>query len=264
MKKHVASFVALWLSITVCPAAFAGEETPMNIELPGAAPYSAELVRKVHAAVAAKGAVYRPRTEHLRPDGSAIYTNRLIFEASPYLQQHAHNPVDWYAWGPAAFDRAAREGKPIFLSIGYSTCHWCHVMERECFENIEIARQLNEHFIAIKVDREERPDVDEVYMTAVQLATGGGGWPMSSFLTSDGKPFYGGTYFPPQQFTVLLERITEAWRDDRPHLTEAAGKLAAAVAEVAAARGKAQKLGSFISNARTPAILYVAKMVSSL
>ncbi len=125
------------------------------------------------------------------------HTNRLIDQTSPYLLQHAHNPVDWYPWGPEAFDRARQENKPVFLSIGYSTCHWCHVMERESFEDAGTAAILNDHFIAIKVDREERPDVDETYMKAVQMMTGSGGWPLSVFLTPDGKPFYGGTYFPP-------------------------------------------------------------------
>ncbi|MCX6619830.1 MAG: thioredoxin domain-containing protein [Acidobacteria bacterium] len=123
--------------------------------------------------------------------------NRLIHEKSPYLLQHAHNPVDWYAWGPEAFEQSRVENKPIFLSIGYSTCHWCHVMERESFESDEIAEVLNRHFIPIKLDREERPDVDRIYMLFVQATTGSGGWPMSVWLTPELKPFYGGIYFPP-------------------------------------------------------------------
>ena len=118
--------------------------------------------------------------------------NRLINEQSPYLRQHAHNPVDWYAWGPEALDRAKVENKPILLSIGYSACHWCHVMERESFENDAIARMINENFVPIKVDREERPDLDQIYMDAVQLITGRGGWPLTMFLTPDGRPFFGG------------------------------------------------------------------------
>ena len=125
------------------------------------------------------------------------YTNRLVASKSPYLLQHAQNPVDWYPWGEAAFAKARQENKPIFLSVGYSTCHWCHVMERESFENEAIAKIMNEHFICIKVDREERPDVDRVYMKFVQATTGGGGWPMNVWLTPDLKPFFGGTYFPP-------------------------------------------------------------------
>ncbi|HLY19660.1 MAG TPA: thioredoxin domain-containing protein [Bryobacteraceae bacterium] len=155
-----------------------------------------------------------------------MHTNRLAREQSPYLLQHAHNPVDWYAWGPEAFERARHEDKPIFLSIGYSTCHWCHVMERESFENEAIAAIMNQHFVCIKVDREERPDVDRIYMAFVQATTGGGGWPMSVWLTPDLKPFYGGTYFPPEQryghpgFPMVLERVAEAWRMDRSRVEE--------------------------------------------
>ncbi len=140
------------------------------------------------------------------------HTNRLIREKSPYLLQHAHNPVDWYPWGPEAFARARTENKPIFLSIGYSTCHWCHVMERESFENPAIAKVLNNGFVCIKVDREERPDIDSLYMTFVQTTTGSGGWPMTVWLTPDLKPFLGGTYFPPEQLRQRLEQISEAWQ----------------------------------------------------
>src|SRR5690349_13275945 len=126
------------------------------------------------------------------------HTNRLARETSPYLLQHAHNPVDWHAWGEEAFDAARKQDRPIFLSVGYSTCYWCHVMERESFENEPIAAEMNQRFINIKVDREERPDVDQLYMNAVQVLTRHGGWPMSVFLTPDLKPFYGGTYFPAQ------------------------------------------------------------------
>jgi len=125
-------------------------------------------------------------------------TNRLITETSPYLLQHAHNPVEWYPWGEEALERALTENRPIFLSIGYSACHWCHVMERESFESEETAALMNKNFINIKVDREERPDIDAIYMEAVQAMTGQGGWPMSMFLLPDGQPFYGGTYFPPE------------------------------------------------------------------
>ena len=146
-------------------------------------------------------------------------TNRLIDETSPYLLQHAHNPVDWYGWGEEAFQKAKAEDKPILLSIGYSACHWCHVMERESFENEEIARLMNELFVNIKVDREERPDLDEIYMSAVQMLTGRGGWPMTLFLTPDRKPFYGGTYFPPEDrggmpgFPRVLMGVNQAYRE---------------------------------------------------
>ncbi len=148
----------------------------------------------------------------------STHTNRLAREKSPYLLQHQHNPVDWFAWGDEAFAKARQENKPIFLSIGYSTCHWCHVMERESFENEDLAKFLNQHFISIKVDREERPDVDKIYMTAVQALTGQGGWPLNCFLTPDLKPFYGGTYFPPESkmgrpsFLQVLQQINELWQ----------------------------------------------------
>jgi uncharacterized protein len=159
------------------------------------------------------------------------YTNHLIHESSPYLLMHAHNPVDWYPWGQEAFDLAKRENRPIFLSVGYSTCHWCHVMERESFTNSEIARIMNENFVNIKVDREERPDVDKVYMTFVQATTGGGGWPMSVFLTPDLKPFFGGTYWPPVDrygrpgFSTVLERVAEAWKKDSARIEKSAGDV---------------------------------------
>ena len=160
-----------------------------------------------------------------------MHTNRLIHEKSPYLLQHAHNPVDWYAWGPEAFDKARKEDKPIFLSIGYSTCHWCHVMERESFENEAIAAILNMNFVPIKVDREERPDVDRIYMAYVQSTTGGGGWPMSVWLTPDLRPFVGGTYFPPENrygragFPTLLDRIAQAWHADREKIVESSHEV---------------------------------------
>lgn len=159
------------------------------------------------------------------------YTNRLKSETSPYLLQHAHNPVDWYPWGEEALARAKREDKPILLSIGYSACHWCHVMERESFENEEIARLMNDNFVCIKVDREERPDLDQIYMNAVQLMTGGGGWPMTVFLTPEGKPFYGGTYFPPvdrygmPSFPRILQAVTEAFTTKRDEIDQSGEQL---------------------------------------
>ena len=157
--------------------------------------------------------------------------NRLAREGSPYLRQHALNPVDWYPWGPEALDRARAEDRPIFLSIGYSACHWCHVMESESFENPEIARLMNELFINIKVDREERPDLDRIYMTAVQLISGSGGWPMSVFLTPDLKPFHGGTYYPPDDrrgmpgFPRLLSAVAEAYRTRREDVEKSAAEI---------------------------------------
>ena len=157
-----------------------------------------------------------------------MHTNRLAQEKSPYLLQHAHNPVDWYPWGEEAFQTARVQNKPIFLSIGYATCHWCHVMERESFENEEIAALMNRHYVAIKVDREERPDVDRIYMTFVQATTGSGGWPMSVWLTPELQPFFGGTYFPPENrwghpgFGSILTQIAQAWASDRQKIEESA------------------------------------------
>ena len=157
-----------------------------------------------------------------------MHTNRLAQEKSPYLLQHQHNPVDWYPWGEEAFARARAEDKPIFLSVGYSTCHWCHVMERESFENDQIAALLNHDFVPIKVDREERPDVDRIYMTFVQATSGSGGWPMSVWLTPDLQPFFGGTYFPPENrwghpgFGSILTQLAAAWRADREKIVESA------------------------------------------
>jgi uncharacterized protein YyaL (SSP411 family) len=157
--------------------------------------------------------------------------NRLASEHSPYLLQHKNNPVDWYPWGEEAFERARREDKPIFLSIGYSTCHWCHVMEHESFESADLAAVLNQHFVSIKVDREERPDVDRVYMTFVQATTGSGGWPMSVWLTPSLQPFYGGTYFPPAArwgkpgFAEILEEIARVWREERDKVLHSAANI---------------------------------------
>ncbi|MEQ1850449.1 MAG: thioredoxin domain-containing protein [Chthoniobacteraceae bacterium] len=170
----------------------------------------------------------------------APFTNRLSGEKSPYLLQHQHNPVDWLPWGPAAFEKAKKENKPIFLSVGYSTCHWCHVMAHESFEDAETAKYLNEHFICIKVDREERPDVDKVYMTFVQATTGGGGWPMSVWLTPDLKPFLGGTYFPPQDrggrpsFRNVLARIADGWKNDRDGIVKHGDEVARQLNSMAA------------------------------
>lgn len=190
-------------------------------------------------------------------EGQTTHThaNRLIDEASPYLQQHAHNPVDWYPWGPEAFERARVEDKPIFLSIGYSTCHWCHVMERESFEDEETARQMNRDFVSIKVDREERPDVDETYMKAVQVMTGSGGWPMSVFLTPEGKPFYGGTYFPPRagfgrpSFQQVLAAIAQAWRTRRDDLLASSQSLTETLAQPSSTSPEQTLSGDVLKNA---------------
>lgn len=201
--------------------------------LPGMEPFPAAVRQQLERALQAKGDAYTPRTRHLFEDGRPQYTNRLILEPSPYLLQHAHNPVNWYPWGDEAFARAKKENKPVFLSIGYSTCHWCHVMERESFEDSAIAEYLNRHYIAIKVDREQRPDVDGIYMTAVQMLTGRGGWPMSVWLTPARSPFYGGTYFPPRDgmrgqqtgLLTLLTRLQTVYHQEPNQVATVAKKL---------------------------------------
>ncbi len=214
--------------------------------LPGAEPFPEPLARRLADAVAARGPGYAPRTHHLDASGRPRFTNRLVLERSPYLLQHAHNPVSWWPWGDAAFDEARRTGRPVFLSVGYSTCHWCHVMERESFEDPEIARVLNASFVPIKVDREERPDVDSIYMTAVQLLTGGGGWPMSVWLTPDREPFFGGTYFPPRDgargamrgFLSILRDIAEVYAREPDRVRAATGSLVGAVRTALGTRGE--------------------------
>src|ERR687885_1903025 len=165
--------------------------------------------------------------------------NRLVHETSPYLLQHAGNPVDWYPWGEEALSRARREDKPILLSIGYAACHWCHVMKHESFEDEETARLMNERFVCIKVDREERPDLDSIYMDAVVALTGQGGWPMTVFLTPEGEPFLGGTYFPPEprhglpSFQQVLVAVSELWRDRREDVTRRTQVLVDALEQAA-------------------------------
>ncbi len=182
------------------------------------------------------------------------HTNRLIDQTSPYLLQHAHNPVDWWPWSSEALDEARRADKPIFLSVGYSTCHWCHVMERESFEDPRVAARLNEGFVPIKVDREERPDIDKIYMLATQLLTGQGGWPNSVFLTPDGRPFFAGTYFPPEDrygrpgFLTVLSRLHTAWTHSRDEISQQASQVAKALQE----HDPATAMGSQVSGALSP------------
>jgi uncharacterized protein YyaL (SSP411 family) len=201
---------------------------------PGAQAFSDELGARLQDAIAKRKEF---RTHHLREDGTPRWTNRLALETSPYLLQHAHNPVDWRPWGDEAFAEARALDRPVFLSVGYATCHWCHVMEEESFESEDIARILNERFVPVKVDREERPDVDAIYMQAVQMLTQQGGWPMSVFLTPDRKPFFGGTYFPARDgqrgarigFATLLRELDRVWREERDRATHSAEQIAEAV-----------------------------------
>ncbi|MBW1913925.1 MAG: thioredoxin domain-containing protein [Deltaproteobacteria bacterium] len=191
--------------------------------LPGIAEFDSDLINLFVEILKQRGSDYTPRTRHLLTDGWARYTNRLFLESSPYLLQHAHNPVNWYPWGDEAFETAKKLDCPVLLSIGYSTCHWCHVMEEESFEDEEIAEFLNRNYIAVKVDREERPDLDSIYMNAVQAITGHGGWPMTVFLTQGRKPFYGGTYFPARDgdrgasvgFLTILQKIKGLYETQR-------------------------------------------------
>ncbi len=192
-------------------------------------PENEQLESKLRKIEVEKQGNYDKRTEHLDDRGRSIFINRLILEDSPYLLQHAHNPVNWYAWGEEAFADAKQQGKPVFLSIGYSTCHWCHVMEVESFDNIAVAEVLNKHFISIKMDREQYPDIDEVYMTGVQLMSGQGGWPMSNFLLADGKPFFAATYFPAANFIALLQQIVDAWAEKRGELETSATKISESI-----------------------------------
>ncbi|HMQ36120.1 MAG TPA: DUF255 domain-containing protein, partial [Micropruina sp.] len=164
-------------------------------------------------------------------------SNRLVGASSPYLQQHAHNPIDWWPWTPEAFDEARRRDVPILLSVGYAACHWCHVMAHESFEDAEVAALVNEHFVAIKVDREERPDVDAVYMKATQALTGQGGWPMTVFLTPDARPFFAGTYYPPRpaggmpSFTQVVTALADAWANRRDEVLTSADAIVGHVAQ---------------------------------
>jgi uncharacterized protein YyaL (SSP411 family) len=222
------------LAAISCAAVAAGQRGPvtpslrLDNEAVGATPFSDDLKQRLQTAWDSRPAGYRPRTRHLRDDGTPKYTNRLFLESSPYLLQHAHNPVNWYPWGEEAFETAQKLNRPVLLSVGYSTCHWCHVMEEESFEDPEIAQFLNEHYVAVKVDREERPDIDAVYMAAVQALTGGGGWPMTVWLTPGRKPFYGGTYFPPRDgdrgarsgFLTLLKTLLEAYKQQPENITK--------------------------------------------
>ncbi len=225
------------IALLVAAAGLAAQPSalPYGAEALGAPAYPQALRGRLAAAWAGRPEGYQPRTRHLTDDGLPRYTNRLFLESSPYLLQHAHNPVDWRPWGDEAFEAARKLGRPVLLSIGYSTCHWCHVMEEESFEDEEIALFLNEHYIAIKVDREQRPEVDAVYMAAVQAIGGQGGWPMTIWLNPDRRPFYAATYLPPHDgdrgvragFLTVLRKMHEVYRD-QPDLV---ANNAAAVSE---------------------------------
>src|SRR2546428_6442575 len=218
-------------SVTTAPAARSASSGPVSSR--SSKPSSTSIAIRLPASAEES---FMPRLLH------NWWMNRLAAARSPYLLQHADNPVEWFEWGDDAFAKARSEDKPIFLSIGYSTCHWCHVMAHESFESADVAAVLNEHFVSIKVDREERPDVDRVYMTFVQATTRSGGWPMSVWLTPDLKPFYGGTYFPPTSrwgrpgFVDILLEIARVWRDERAKVAQSAESLMAQLQQVEGAR----------------------------
>ncbi|MGB0844054.1 MAG: thioredoxin domain-containing protein, partial [Alphaproteobacteria bacterium] len=198
---------------------------------------------------------YQPRTEHFLATGEPTYVNRLISKNSPYLLQHAHNPVDWRAWGPEALLEAKQADLPIFLSIGYSTCHWCHVMERESFENVDIANILNVNYIPIKVDREQRPDIDQIYMTAAQLENGRGGWPLSALLLPDGKPFFTGTYFPPENFQHILLQGSQVWHQQNLQVKLHASDLSRAISSYLNVIEEATELNAEVLQASIQSVL---------
>lgn len=212
-------------------------ESPAKVQpeptLPGVLKPDKAFTAKLVAAYEAKGSTYTPRTHHKTKEGKALYTNRLITQTSPYLLQHAHNPVNWYAWSEEAFEAARALNRPILLSVGYSTCHWCHVMERESFEDKEIAAYINANFVAIKVDREERPDIDDMYMQAVRMLTGRGGWPMTVVMTPKREPFFGGTYFPArdgdrgarQGFLSILKSLQRRYKDNPDGVAQQAKRI---------------------------------------
>ncbi|MEM7496799.1 MAG: DUF255 domain-containing protein [Pseudomonadota bacterium] len=207
-------------------------------ETPPGSDRDAGLTAALEAAYGALGDGYRPRTHLLGPGGRARFVNRLIREPSPYLRQHAHNPVDWRPWGTETLAEAAALDRPVFLSVGYATCHWCHVMEEESFDDEEVAAVLNARFVPVKLDREERPDLDQIYITATQLQQGHAGWPNSVWLLPDGRPFHTGTYFPKPQFLRMLEAVRRAWDESRDKVEGVADEIARAVASLGAPGGR--------------------------
>jgi hypothetical protein len=241
------------LALASLAAAFAKAAEPSAAQLarvpevlPSAPPLPPAIRKKIALELASRSSDYEPRTRNLHPDGSPEYSNRLLLEASPYLQQHAHNPVNWYPWGDEAFADAGRLGRPVLISIGYSTCHWCHVMEEESFDTVAAASYLNEHFISIKVDREARPDIDAVYMAAVHAMGKKGGWPLNVWLTPGREPFFGGTYFPPRSigerpgFLDVLRRINEFYTNDRAQVAALSKRITGTIQQQLAGQSARQ------------------------
>jgi uncharacterized protein YyaL (SSP411 family) len=230
-------FAALATTLLALGHPSPGRSAEIANPLPGAPEFPKALSERLAAELTSRPADYVPRTRNLRADGSPRFSNRLLLEASPYLQQHAHNPVNWYPWGDEAFETAKRLRRPVLVSIGYSTCHWCHVMEEESFDDPEVARYLNEHFIAIKVDRESRPDVDAVYMAAIHAMNGRGGWPLNVWVTPDRKPFFAGTYFPPADrggqpgLPTVLRAIRERYAQEPDRIAKLSEDIAARIVQ---------------------------------
>ena len=219
-------YAAFGISVVLaCLIPAAAESASERTALPSLEPLPEQLDTKLMQDYQAKGPDYKPRTHHFHPNGTPKFINRLISEASPYLLQHAHNPVNWYAWGPEALETAKAESKIILLSIGYSTCYWCHVMEEESYESEQVAEILNRDFIAIKVDREERPDLDKIHMDAVVAMRGHGGWPLNVFLTPDLGPFWGGSYFQKEQFLDILDQIRTVWEKEPEKIEQSGSRL---------------------------------------
>ena len=229
--------VAVWAACGNGLSQSSAEADAIATVLPGAPALPDGLTQQLNQAWTRREPGYEPRTQHLNEDGTPKFTNRLFLEGSPYLLQHAHNPMNWYPWGDEAFATANRLGRPVLLSVGYSTCHWCHVMEEESFDDVEIARYINENYIAIKVDREERPDIDAIYMSAVQAMGQHGGWPMTAWLTPDRQPFYAGTYFPARDgdrgatkgFLTILQELRGIYGEQPDQVAEQARSITAKV-----------------------------------
>jgi len=251
LVQAAALAVALVFASLAAASAQAAEPTAAQLALvpevlPSAPPLPAAMRKQIALELASRPSGYEPRTKNLRPDGSPEYSNRLLLETSPYLQQHAHNPVNWYPWGDEAFADAKRLGRPVLISIGYSTCHWCHVMEEESFDTVAAASYLNEHFISIKVDREARPDIDAVYMAAVNAMGKNGGWPLNVWLTPDREPFFGGTYFPPRavgerpSFLDVLRKINEAYTNDRERIAALSKQITGSIQQQLAGQSAQQ------------------------
>ena len=265
--KHAAvRFLVLYVLLLLpgTAVASAGADEDSFRSPPGAPEFSKALQQELSTALAGRGPDYLPRTRNLDPDGSPIYSNRLLLEASPYLQQHAHNPVNWYPWGNEAFAEAKRRGVPVLVSIGYSTCHWCHVMEEESFDDPATAKLLNEGFVAIKVDRETRPDIDSVYMSAVQAMGVSGGWPLNVWVTPDRVPFYGGTYFPPTSarnkpsFKQILQSIHQRYAEDPKRFEELAASVARELSAQLSGKGSLSSSSPSVSHLKNAADRYGA------